>query len=822
LNALSAKGRLARFAALFLSAHFAGSALAKNISVPGDAATIQDAVNAALGGDTVLVKPGVYHEFVLLNGRLITLKCDGPAFSAIIEPPSDKAAITFMNGESSVTSVIGFTMRNCAIGVNIVNGGPTLEGNWITNCGTGIFSQSGGLFLTNEIVACQNGIVLQGSSVVRGNSIHDCAKGIHVDAADPLIRENFIFNNSDIGIEIGVGGSTLIQNVVYNNAHFGVAWNVTIGARGTTLIHNTVVAAANATATQASGLPGSSFLGNNILVGDPAFRLDTGAQSPIFDHNLLFSPTGATVTGLTIPPDGHNIVTEPQFIGAASGDFDLAAISAAIDAANPTNSVEADIAGNLRPIEGNGDGVALPDIGAYEFIPGILRPPINFTAFAYSNRVELSWLASDPSSQFAISRSTNFIGPFLPLLDAAGSNATDAAVIPLTTYYYVIATKNGANESKPSPIAAARPGNHPPSASSDSIQTLEDTAVLFTLPILSDQDGDAVHITRLMTPAPAEFTLTNSTQILYVPPPDFFGNAAVQYEVTDGFGSFATNSLFVNIKGVDDAPAWIAPFQFAIAANATTALAPVATDIDTRTLQFRVTQQPTAGYVFVSGTNFIYRPVRGFSGQDSFAAVVSDGQLESAEATFSVSVGAGFDLDNDSIPDDWENFWDVNNPNADPDNDGLTNLQEFMANTSPHDPASAVKVSRVERTVDGFLKVTWPAVGGVRYRVFSADQLTGHASDFLPLVQDISLEMELAPDGANVERAFIDTRPLTTNQRFYRIAVISAASNPGGPIFPPFISGGVVDTVPDPNWNDPYGVLAPTPAPIAIGQPNHL
>jgi hypothetical protein len=254
------------------------------------------------------------------------------------------------------------------------------------------------------------------------------------------------------------------------------------------------------------------------------------------------------------------------------------------------------------------------------------------------------------------------------------------------------------------------------------------------------------------------------------------------------------------VKPVDDPPVWNGPFQFAIAANMTANLAPAAFDIDSPSLQFRITKQPSAGYVFASGTNFVYRPIRGFSGQDSFAAVVGDGQLESAEATFFVSIGSGLDFDNDSIPDDWENFWDVNNPNADPDNDGLTNLQEFIANTSPHNATSAVRVSRVERTEDGFLKVTWPAVGGVRYRVLSADQLTGHASDFLPLVQDISLEMELAPDGVNVERSFVDTRPVTTNQRFYRVEVIGAPSVPPGPIFPTFVGGVVVNNLPNVNW----------------------
>ncbi|MBE0502418.1 MAG: hypothetical protein IBX47_13390, partial [Desulfuromonadales bacterium] len=51
------------------------------------------------------------------------------------------------------------------------------------------------------------------------------------------------------------------------------------------------------------------------------------------------------------------------------------------------------------------------------------------------------------------------------------------------------------------------------------------------------------------------------------------------------------------------------------------------------------------------------------------------------------------DTDNDGIPDDWELFWGFN-PNdpadaaSDPDSDGLTNLQEFLAGTDPFNPDS--------------------------------------------------------------------------------------------------------------------------------------
>ncbi len=74
--------------------------------------------------------------------------------------------------------------------------------------------------------------------------------------------------------------------------------------------------------------------------------------------------------------EGEAFVTEgdgidhsaPQFV--AAGDYRPAAGSPLIDAGQPTiNSSEIDLAGNPRPVDGNGDGIAIADIGAFEYQP---------------------------------------------------------------------------------------------------------------------------------------------------------------------------------------------------------------------------------------------------------------------------------------------------------------------------------------------------------------------------------------------------------------------------------------------------------------------
>jgi hypothetical protein len=69
---------------------------------------------------------------------------------------------------------------------------------------------------------------------------------------------------------------------------------------------------------------------------------------------------------------GNLDLTNPGFVDLASGDYRLAGDSPLRDTgdAAPAGGLAAtDLAGTMRSVDGNGDGVAAPDIGAFEFQP---------------------------------------------------------------------------------------------------------------------------------------------------------------------------------------------------------------------------------------------------------------------------------------------------------------------------------------------------------------------------------------------------------------------------------------------------------------------
>ncbi|HEY0548480.1 MAG TPA: hypothetical protein VGF13_02695, partial [Verrucomicrobiae bacterium] len=118
------------------------------------------------------------------------------------------------------------------------------------------------------------------------------------------------------------------------------------------------------------------------------------------------------------------------------------------------------------------------------------------------------------------------------------------------------------------------------------------------------------------------------------------------------------------------------------------------------------------------------------------------------------------DIDGDGMPDDWETLHGLNvgvNDSADDaDNDGMTNLAEYLAGTDPQVAASRLWLQSLPAT--GSIAFSFEAVAGKGYTVQSRTSLsTGvwlHLADFSP-----------APTNRTVQV----TNSLVDPARFYRV-----------------------------------------------------
>jgi hypothetical protein len=123
------------------------------------------------------------------------------------------------------------------------------------------------------------------------------------------------------------------------------------------------------------------------------------------------------------------------------------------------------------------------------------------------------------------------------------------------------------------------------------------------------------------------------------------------------------------------------------------------------------------------------------------------------------TIARGVDANLDGLPDAWElqNFGTINlNVNADPDHDGQSNLQEYLAGTNPNDGDDCFRITYVART-NLFTTLEWTSEATRSYTV-----------QFRPALDISSRWMDSISPGFGVSNATFTTG-FTNTPEFYRI-----------------------------------------------------
>lgn len=420
--------------------------------VPSQYADLQAAIDAAQPGDTVLVDDGSYNGPFIIS-KPITVTSSSPDFSPLLTGPGLVVSISLGAGEASEIS--GFTISGGTDGAVFATGGyPIIRNNVITEnqkCGSGpgIYAYFAAATITNNEIsynrvqpgcsATGGGIYLGGTpsagqSFVADNSIQGNDTGIYLNAAGtPVIERNNIRNNSTYnnggGITMFNFSDAVIRNNLFSgntstNGAGGIGATVPSSSDGPFIANNTFIenhgADASAIAIRVYG-SSQGMIANNIFSSSssaaslnciPVYGGTPGVRSNLFDS----TGSGAFAAGDCAGAESidGNIVEDSAFDENATPYIG----SSTVDGADALLAPADDIFGTARPIDGNGDGLAVADIGAIEIAESPGTPPVAHAGA--SQTIEAAWpttmVTLDGTASFdsqGLSLSFQWAGSFL-------------------------------------------------------------------------------------------------------------------------------------------------------------------------------------------------------------------------------------------------------------------------------------------------------------------------------------------------------------------------------------------------------------------------
>lgn len=130
---------------------------------------------------------------------------------------------------------------------------------------------------------------------------------------------------------------------------------------------------------------------NNIL----AFNRYGIAGGPFFcESNCVFGNIQSDYPADVVHPTDINV--DPLFRDMTSGDYRLRWDSPCIDAGTNEGAPSDDIEGSMRPMDGNHDGIAIADIGAYESPMPVHMDVLHDTIRLQPNKLIQVAILSDP------------------------------------------------------------------------------------------------------------------------------------------------------------------------------------------------------------------------------------------------------------------------------------------------------------------------------------------------------------------------------------------------------------------------------------------